>query len=241
MPAPALKITTTNDASPDNVDDIMFLYGWFPVGGGISGNFPTVRARVGENNPTFLECFLLIDITPCYAEQITFDELATVGTFIASAVPGSLSSLSFPALARVLGFLEINTCGNLSALNLSALTRCDNFLTITGNVSLTALDLSALTICGDSLSARANALTSLDVSGLLSIGGNFDAAENALPEAEIDAILGKLASLDGTAGTTIYENATIDLSGGSNAAPGAAGLAAKTVLEARGCTVTVNP
>lgn len=62
----------------------------------------------------------------------------------------------------------------------------------------------------------------------------------ALPQGVVDAILVQLAGLDGTNGTTLYENETVNLSGGTNAIPSATGLTAKATLEGRGCTVTVN-
>jgi hypothetical protein len=56
----------------------------------------------------------------------------------------------------------------------------------------------------------------------------------------VDGLLVNLAVLDGTAGTTVYENHAIDLSGGASSAPSATGLKAKATLTARGCTVTTN-
>jgi hypothetical protein len=56
---------------------------------------------------------------------------------------------------------------------------------------------------------------------------------NALIEAAVDRVL---TSLD-TAGEN---NGTVLLDGGTNAAPSATGLAAKSNLEGRGWTVTVN-
>jgi hypothetical protein len=76
-------------------------------------------------------------------------------------------------------------------------------------------------------------------SGLKYVFGNVDAASGALNQASVDNILVRLAALDGTNGTTSYNNKTITMAG-SNAAPSATGLAAKSTLIARGCTVTTN-
>jgi len=61
-----------------------------------------------------------------------------------------------------------------------------------------------------------------------------------LDQASVDGILVSLAALDGTNGTTAYSSKTINLSGGTSSAPSATGLAARTVLLARSCTVTTN-
>lgn len=82
-----------------------------------------------------------------------------------------------------------------------------------------------------------------DISGLgtiKKIGGNFSITGAALSEASVDYYLMLLAGLDGSGGTTVFENVTVDLSGGTSAPPSGDGLAAKAVLEGRGCTVTVN-
>lgn len=76
--------------------------------------------------------------------------------------------------------------------------------------------------------------------GLLFVGDYTDCSNNALSQASVDNVLVRLAALDGTGGTTSYDNKTVDLSGGTDAAPSATGLAAKATLEGRGCTVTVN-
>ncbi|CAB4127862.1 hypothetical protein UFOVP98_66, partial [uncultured Caudovirales phage] len=56
----------------------------------------------------------------------------------------------------------------------------------------------------------------------------------------VDGVLASLAALDGTGGTTSYDNMTIDLSGGTNAAPDSAGLASIAILTGRGNTVNHN-
>ena len=62
----------------------------------------------------------------------------------------------------------------------------------------------------------------------------------ALDQESIDAILVKLASLDGSGGTTSYDSRTITLNNGTNAYPSETGLAAISTLEGRGCTVYYN-
>jgi len=72
------------------------------------------------------------------------------------------------------------------------------------------------------------------------IGHNFIIQNAALDQASVDGILSALAYLDGNNGTTAYSSKTVTLSGGTSATPSAAGLAAKAILVARGCTVTHN-
>ena len=86
---------------------------------------------------------------------------------------------------------------------------------------------------GNDIQLDRNNLT--DVAGTATPPGltNLRLDGNALIEAAVDRVL---TSLD-TAGES---NGTLDLSGGTNAAPSATGLAAKSNLEARGWYVTVN-
>jgi len=72
------------------------------------------------------------------------------------------------------------------------------------------------------------------------INGDISFENCALNQASVDAILVKLASLDGSNGTTSYDYKSIVLHNGTNAIPSATGLAAKTTLEGRGCNVYVN-
>ena len=72
------------------------------------------------------------------------------------------------------------------------------------------------------------------------VNGNVDLSGCALDEYSVNYILTVLASLDGTNGTTSYNGRSINVSGGTNAIPGTAGLEAITTLEGRGCTVSYN-
>jgi len=74
---------------------------------------------------------------------------------------------------------------------------------------------------------------------LLQVGGDVSFTLSALNQTSVDNLLIALANLDGTGGTTLYENHTVTITGPA-AAPSATGLAAKTTLQNRGCTVTTN-
>ena len=98
--------------------------------------------------------------------------------------------------------------------------------------NLTSIDVSDL-ISLLNLILNNNNLTSINISGLSyleSVYINF----NSLTQTAVDNILVTLAngSIDG---------GEVELVGGSNSAPSAIGLAAKTTLEGRGWTVIVTP
>lgn len=61
----------------------------------------------------------------------------------------------------------------------------------------------------------------------------FDASNNAMDEAAVDAVLDMLD-------TNGVNSGEVNLSGGTNAIPSAAGLTSKANLEGKGWTVTVN-
>ena len=99
-----------------------------------------------------------------------------------------------------------------------------------------SVDISFLPSLDDfDFSQNAN-LTELIISSSQPLGLDeqyVNAGDCGLTQASVDAILVAL-SLNGISG------ATINLQGGTNATPGAAGLAAKTVLEGNGWEVLVN-
>lgn len=86
-------------------------------------------------------------------------------------------------------------------------------------------------------------MTTLDTAflpSILRIDGNVEFGGCGLNQTSVDAILVKLASLNGTNGTTSYDSRTINLNTGTNSIPSGTGLAAKAVLELRNCVVNVN-
>lgn len=173
-----------------------------------------------------------------------------------------VTSVDLSSLSRTGGFTP--TMESLTVLNLPSLTTIGNrgcradlqslttlnvpaLTTILGAFSpnmplLTTLDLSSLvTVANAGFSPTFTSLTSLTLSpALKSFGSSFELGGAALDQESVDNSLIRLASLDGTGGTTIYENSYIYLNGGTSSAPGPSGLAAKIVLELRGHTVAVN-
>lgn len=130
----------------------------------------------------------------------------------------SLAFLNLPALKYVRSFSVSNSSG-LANISINALIKCYGNITINNCAFLDTITLS---------------------NGIIEFDGNFTATTCALTQISVDNILVKLAALNGTGGTVSYNNKTVNLSGGTNATPSATGLAAKAVLQARGCTVTHN-
>lgn len=151
--------------------------------------------------------------------DITIPGTATVGTAVIASLGANLietgAPIDFSGLAwtpKTASAVAVNGVAFAFPLVVVRLTFADD--------AITDLDVSA------------QALTALDVASL-TILETLDASGNALPEAEVDGVL---AALDDTG----INNGTVDLSGGTNAIPSAAGLASKASLEGKGWTVTVN-
>jgi len=120
-------------------------------------------------------------------------------------------------LLSVGGYANVENCDDLTTVTFSALERC-SYVYISSNESLTQISLPNLKEVRESAYFH----------------------NNALSETTVDALLALFVSLDGTDGTTLWENRTISLDGGTNAPPSATGLTHKATLEGRGCTVNVN-
>lgn len=159
------------------------------------------------------------------------------GTFSPGSIP-ELTIISVPLLEFAFG-IAMSSLPKLTTVNLASLKRCDGLLYITNCDVVTSIDLSSLeTVVGAMyLSVMLN-LTDLSLPSLKSIDGNFTVIAG-LNQVSVDGLLVKLASLDGTLGTTAYSNKIISIEA-SNSPPSETGLAAKAILITRGCTVTTN-
>lgn len=149
----------------------------------------------------------------------------------------NLVSIDFPKLALMETSLRIWGCPNLTTINLPALeeARC---LYIESS-AMTSLDLSALVTAGGKgmdISVTGNTvLESIDLSSLVPISkGKFYFSGNALTAESVNAILARFVA------NAEFVLGTVDLSGGTNAAPTGQGLTDVNTLRARGVTVIVN-
>jgi hypothetical protein len=160
---------------------------------------------------------------------------------------GTATSITLPvnatSLTGINSIYPVST--NLTTLNLSQLSGFLPGLTLAGCPALTTLNISNFTSIGDKgtngcamyFDSTCSALTSFAIpAGVLSITGPFDVSGLTIPAAQIDAMFIKLASLDGTAGTTLYQNKAVKILGTNRAT--ATSLTARNLLIARGCTVT---
>jgi hypothetical protein len=127
-------------------------------------------------------------------------------------------------------------------VDFSALVTVAGYIAPYNLPSLTSMEFPAIVTIGEyiALIDSTGALTTFTLgSGLKSVGGNVTMTNPPLNQASVNGLLVRLAALDGTGGTTSYDSYIVDLSGNC-AIPSATGLAAKTTLEGRGNTVTVN-
>ena len=177
----------------------------------------------------------------------------------------SLASFSMPLCEYWGGNFTI-TNGLLTTISLPSLkVMMGTFVPL--DLGTTSLDLSSLQYTASDFTPRLASLTSISLPSIISMGKapvitampnlttfalgstlkqmsplatNFTITGAALTEASVDDILVKLSLLDGTNGTSLMSGKTINLSGGTSAAPSATGLAAKAVLVAAGNTVIHN-
>lgn len=173
-------------------------------------------------------------------ESVTFTAMTTSGLLSIQGNP-ILTAIDLDDLETVSDAFLIQNNDAVVDLAFPNLTTVADNIGMSSSSLLESVAFPALTSIGGNLNMAADpALTEVTFGALLSIGGNVSFGSSGLPEAQVDAILAMLVDLDGTGGTTLFENATVNLSGGTNAIPSAAGLTAKTTLEGRGCTVMVN-
>jgi hypothetical protein len=182
-------------------------------------------------NDSFIYDGQSIDVLP----SIALPSLLITNNF--NLQNSAIAILDVSALKFVANNFLLNTVPNLVTLDLGALIY--GSVALSSVNSLTTLNLSSLETLGQII-VNASALTTVTFGALKQNSSNTNFSGCALSQASVDGILVALAALDGTGGTTSYDNFTIDLSGGTNASPGATGLTAKATLEGRGNTVTVN-
>ena len=195
----------------------------------VGGNFTGPGAQYYSGTPT-IDFNSLTTITGAAIfiwgtniGTISFPALTTIGAGI-NFGPGTGYEIDMAALTTVTGDFTAGTPTSMTTLNLPSIVN------INGAISLSGL-----------FSAVMPSLVTFSFgSGLLLLSGDFNLAGASLNLASVDGILASLAALDGTGGTTSYDNHTIDISGGSSATPDAAGLASIAILTGRGNTVNHN-
>ena len=181
--------------------------------------------------------------------SLSLPALTTVGGAFSPNNMPALTSLSLPALTATGTSFNPNNMPALTSLSVPVLTTVGAAFNPNNMTALTSLSLPAIERIGTSLasgdvisiSAAVGALTSFILPATLKqvggTGGNVTITSAALNQTSVDSILVRLAALDGTNGTTAFNNRTVTITG-TSAAPSATGLAAKATLVARGCTVS---
>ena len=176
-------------------------------------------------------------------ETISFPALLGAGSGVACSNLSALESFDAPLL-RAAGTIAFGGCAALATINVPALEVVGDDLQLSGLGSLVTLSLPSIIAINRIHDAGAGGIGTLENltlgATLKEFGSGIDLSMTSLSEASVDGLLVRLAALDGTNGTTSYDDKVVDL-GGFCVAPSATGLAAKVVLEARGCTVTVTP
>lgn len=172
--------------------------------------------------------------------SIDVSDLMIVGGNLQIAVD---AEIDFSSLVHVGGFLTISSNSTITELAFPELKSCGQFLSINTLTSLTSLSLPKLeALAGGGLFSEGGtgALTQLSIGDTLRrVGDSVTFNSCALDQASVDNLLVRLAALDGTNGTTVYQNSNVTITGTSSP-PSATGLAAKTTLEGRSCIVAVN-
>lgn len=157
------------------------------------------------------------------------DNLGSINIPYLSIVTGNVSFNDLAALTS-LSFAPSYIGGKLSLVDLPTLTSYSIGSFVIAGVGGTAVEITG--DCGD--------LTVAYFSGPPKhVGGDVIITGAALSSFFVDLTLQALAAMDGTGGTIAYSDRTVTITGTSEA-PGVDGLAAKTTLEGRGCTVTTN-
>jgi hypothetical protein len=169
----------------------------------------------------------------------TLDASNCAGLTQINASMNALTSITLTGCTGI-GVLALQGNSSLLAIDVSDLAAL--YELNVSNTGISALDLSANPLL-QILTATDLGIAALDVSdhsalAVLHVGScpallDLDASGCALPEGEVDGVLD---ALDVAAG----EDGTVDLSGGTNAPPSAAGLVSKAALQVKGWTVTVN-
>lgn len=218
------------------------------VGGNFTLNFinklpalslPKLRVVGGNFSP-----YGLAELT-----TLSCPELVVISNQFAPSSVGKLTTLLLPKLRAVGGSFNLGSLPVLTELSLPELVTIGSYFSPSNMQALTSISLDKLERIGAGstlsntiqLSTNTPNLTTLNIPATLKqVGngtGNVYLTSCNLNQASVDNLLVRLAALDGTNGTVAFNNRTVTITG-TSASPSAIGLAAKSTLVARGCTVS---
>lgn len=221
----------------------LIFYRFFPASG--TGTITINSNRIGVFNNTIAGC--TYNLPNCEAIYWNGLSITSILTFNANALKfiggsftiGANATISMTSLETIQGNLTFQGTPPTTFTNNSLLILSGG-LNYTG-ANMTSITLDNLKILGSvnlSPGTGANLFTTFSFANIKEVLGNFTTNTTiGLSQASVDHILIRLAALDGTNGTTRYQNRTVTVRG---AAPSAAGLTARATLIARGCTVTTS-
>ena len=196
-------------------------------------SFPALTTVGGTFNPH----------TMAALTSLSFPALTTVGGTFNPNTMAALTSLIVPALEFVGSNFNPSTMAALTSLSFPALTTVGGTFNPNTMAALTSLSLPVIEVLGNGISTTSQtaALTTMEIGASLKLcGGNVTITSAALNQTSVDNLLVRLAALDGTNGTMLFGTGKTVTITGTSATPSAAGLAAKAILVARGCSVTHN-
>jgi len=116
--------------------------------------------------------------------------------------------------------ISIRDCLDLTTVNIPELVYSNHTIQIQNNPNLTSLTLGTIGV-------------------LKNVNDGITLSNNALNVGSVNGVLALLVSLDGTNGTTLFTS-SVELAGGTNAAPTGQGIIDKQTLIDRGCNVETN-
>ena len=156
---------------------------------------------------------------------VDFSSLLMVGNSLSISECPNITSLSFPLLKRIYGYnpVQIEGDGALTSVSFPSLVE------VVAALGSVAFDLSGTPLLESYVIG----------SSLKKMVGDVQFTSCAFTQSVVDDLLVLFASLDGTNGTTSYDNSNI-VFGGTSATPSSVGLAAAVTLRARGNSVITN-
>lgn len=213
----------------------------------IKGTFYYTWNDTLENTPQFpaLETInnsMYIYYNTAIQNTMTFDSLRYVGYTAIYQNSGMIDGPVFPALTSIGYFDMYDNDYMINPPQFPALVTATSSFYFYNHNAVTTAPATPSLVSANYIGWYDNTsmVSGFDFSSIKQINGDVNISNCALNEASVDYILVTLANLDGTNGTTSYDNRNVYLHNGTNAIPSATGLAAKATLEARGCTVYVN-
>jgi hypothetical protein len=170
-------------------------------------------------------------------------ELETTSHFAFNTM-AALVTVNVPKF-KTTGLVDLWQLAALTELNFDALVTASMGFRVAVAAALVAVRLPLIEHLGTnnlfysiSLDNGTVAMTTLDIGpNLKRVDGAVTLTSCALDQTSVNNTIIRLAALDGTNGTTIYQGKQVTITG-TTFAPTGDGLTAKQTLQARGCTVT---